>query len=476
MRGEGCYFARKETRPMMSDYYEILFLITGVLFGALGCYGWIRLRGMMTATEAEDLQSKLEATRQKAAGLEERNHQLSDRLTHQQRSAEQRERMLETRLEQQRNEKERVTTEYARLETEYRNLKEKLSGQQAELKEMQVQFREQFENLANRILEEKSKKFAEQNQENLGQLLQPLGKKLEEFKSRVEETHKEDIKGRATLEQHLNQLQELNQQMSDEARNLTSALKGDTKTQGSWGEMILERILEKSGLTKGREYEIQESFTTDEGRRLQPDVVIHLPDEKYLIIDSKVSLTHYEQFISAENEEGQSRALSAHIRSMRNHVRGLAEKNYQKLMGSRSPDFVLLFVPVESAFGVAIQHDTDLYYEAFERNIVIVSPSTLLATLATIHTVWKQEYQTKNAMEIAERGGALFDKFVLFAESMESVGQRIQQTQQSYDEAMNRLKTGRGSLVRQAEMLQELGVSATKTLPNTLKSNQGEEE
>lgn len=340
--------------------------------------------------------------------------------------------------------------------------------QKQDVKQLQDQFKSEFKNLANEILEEKTQKFTEQNKRQLDLLLDPLGEKLEEFKKRVEETHKEDIKGRSSLEQHLKNLHELNQQMSKEANDLTKALKGETKTQGSWGEVILQRILEKSGLTEGREYKTQVVHQTEDGRRPRPDVVVHLPDEKRLIIDSKVSIKHYQEFVSAEDEAKRASYLKQHVNSLRAHVKNLAGKNYQQLYGGNSPDFVLMFVPVESAFGIALQEDTDLYYEAFEKNIVIVSPSTLLATLATIDSVWKQEYQNKNAMEIAKRGGALYDKFVGFVESMRNIGQRIRQTQDSYAEAMSRLSSGQGNLVRQVEMLRDLGAKSSKKLPGDI--------
>jgi DNA recombination protein RmuC len=365
----------------------------------------------------------------------------------------------------------RAEKELVKLNADYQNLKERLKEKKKELEDLQDKFRDEFKNLANEILEEKTKKFTEHNQENMNQLLKPLGVKIEEFRQRVEDTHKEDIKGRSALDQHLKSLQELNLKMSEEAKNLTKALKGDTKQQGNWGEVILQRILEKSGLEKGREYHTQESTTTEDGRRLQPDVVVHLPDEKKLIVDSKVSLTHYEKYSSAEDSADQNKALKQHINSLRVHVKGLSAKNYQNIHGFNSPDFILMFIPIEPAFGLAMQHDPDLYNEAFEKNIIIVSPTTLLATLATIDNVWKQEYQNKNAMEIAARGGALYDKFVLFVESLEDVGNRIQQTQKSYDKALNRLNTGSGNLVRQAEMLRELGAKVSKKLPSHLIDN-----
>lgn len=430
------------------ELISIAFILLGLILG----YAIAHFRG----------QSQL-------SRLEERNENLSIQLE----EAEQEEKQTEQRA----NEAEK---QLAELNADYRNLKERLNEQKDEMKELQERFKDEFENLANKILEEKSKKFTEQNKEKLDQLLKPLGEKMEEFKKKVEETHKEDIKGRSSLEQHLKHLQELNQQMAREAKDLTKALKGESKTQGSWGEVILQRILEKSGLTKGREYEIQEHHTTEDGRRLHPDVVVHLPDEKRLIIDSKVSLTAYERYVSADDDSEQQAALKQHVNSLRSHVKGLSDKNYQDIYGGNSPDFVLMFVPIESAFGLALQYDTDLYYEAFEKNIVIVSPSTLLATLATIDSVWKQEYQNKNAMEIAERGGALYDKFALFVESMQDIGQRIRQTQESYDQAMTRLSTGQGNVVRQVEMLKELGAKAGKSLPGELtespRLDDGEEE
>ena len=405
--------------------------------------------------------SKSESSR-----LEERNSNLSEQL-------EERESKLDLlskeKDEEIIKERERANTldkQLAELNADYRNLKERLDEQKQELAEMQEQLKVQFENLANKILDEKAEKFSKQNKESLDQILKPLGENLESFKKKVEETYNEENRQRATLKEQIRQMAELNQKMSDDAKNLTKALKGDSKAQGNWGEVILERILERSGLTKGREYEVQQSATTEEGKRLQPDVVVHLPDEKFLIIDSKVSLTAYERFSSADDETEAESSLKMHVTSIRAHVKGLSAKNYQQIHGDRSPDFVLLFVPIESAFGVALQSDPNLYYEAFDRNIVIVSPSTLLATLATIDSVWKQEYQNKNALEIAQRGGALYDKFVLFVESLDEVGKRIEQTQKSYEDAKSRLSGGAGNVLRQVEMLKELGAKATKKLPD----------
>lgn len=430
---------------------EYALSIVGILLGAVA--------GFFIA----HFKSKSESSR-----LEERNSNLEEQLKESEEKLIVSQKEKEEELRKEREEKGELDRQLAGLKAEYSALQEKLTDQKEELATMQDQLKDQFENLANKILDEKSEKFTKQNKESLDQLLNPLGLKLEEFKKKVEDTYNEENKQRATLKEQIRQMAEMNQKMSDDAKNLTKALKGDSKAQGNWGEVILERILEKSGLTKGREYEVQQSSTTEEGRRLQPDVVVHLPDEKFLIVDSKVSLTDYERYSSADDTDEAQAFLKKHVSSIRTHVKALSEKNYQHIHGDRSPDFVLLFVPIESAFGTALQADSNLYYEAFDLNIVIVSPSTLLATLATIDSVWKQEYQNKNALEIAQRGGALYDKFVGFIESLDQVGDRIRQTQKSYDEARSRLSEGSGNLVRQAEMLKKLGAKASKKLPDSV--------
>jgi DNA recombination protein RmuC len=435
------------------ELISILFIAIGLILGYAIAHFKYKSSQALSREEADELEQEREQAIQTISRLEERNQNLSSQLE-------------ETEIEEKEairraNEAEK---QLAELNADYRNLKERLSEQKEEMQNLQERFKDEFENLANKILEKKSQKFTEQNKEKLDQLLKPLGEKMEEFKKKVEQTHKEDIEGRSSLKQHLQHLKEMNQQMAKEAKDLTKALKGESKTQGSWGEVILQRILEKSGLTKGREYEIQEHHRSEDGRNLYPDVVVHLPDEKKLVIDSKVSLTAYERFSSAEEESEREQALKQHINSLRSHVKGLSSKNYEQLYGGNSPDFVLMFVPIESAFGMALQQDASLYYDAFEKNIVIVSPSTLLATLATIDSVWKQEYQSKNAQKIAERGGKLYDKFVLFVESMEEIGMRIRQSQESYDTAINRLKEGRGNLIGQADKLRKLGANNSKKL------------
>ena len=368
------------------------------------------------------------------------------------------------------SELDEVKQEKTRLETTNTNLEEKLTEHKEDVEALQEQFADQFENLANDSLEKKSEKFTEQNKKNIGQLLDPLQEKINSFQKKVEETHKEDLKERATLKEKINQLTELNHQMSEQAQDLVQALEGQSKTQGDWGEMILERILEESGLTKGREYLVQESMKTEDGNQVRPDVVVRLPEDRYIVIDSKVSIVAYRRHVSAETEDEEEKHLKKHVASVRNHVKNLSSKNYHQLHENGSPDFVLLFVPIEPAFAKALQASDGLYNEAFNQNVVIVSPTTLLATLATISNIWKQEYQNRNAQEIAERGGRLYDKFCLFAEALEEVGRRIEQTQDSYSTAMNRLRDGQGNLVRQVEMLRDLGADTSKQLPESISS------
>jgi DNA recombination protein RmuC len=323
----------------------------------------------------------------------------------------------------------------------------------------------QFKNLANDILEEKSKRFSEQNQQSLGQLLDPLKTKLQEFQGKVEQVYVQEGKDRSALAEQVRQLMELNKTVSQEANNLTKALKGSNKTQGNWGELVLERVLESSGLRKGEEYDVQESHTLEDGRRLQPDVVVHLPDDRHLVIDAKATLVAYEDYANAEDEKHRDAALKRHLDAVRSHIKGLSDKNYQDLYGLKSLDFVLMFVPIEPAFMLAVTHDRELYMDAWNKNVLLVSPSTLLFVVRTVANLWRQEAQTRNAQDIAKRGAELYDKLAGFVEDMESLGTRLNQAQKDYDGAINKLSTGRGNVIRQAEMLKKLGVKPSKTLP-----------
>jgi DNA recombination protein RmuC len=353
--------------------------------------------------------------------------------------------------------------------TKNENLLNRLTEQKSEIENLNNKLKTEFENIANKILEEKSEKFTKQNSEKLDEILKPFKSEIKEFKDKVENSHKESIDRDAALRQQLSNLKELNVQMSQDAKNLVLALKGDSKTQGNWGEVILERILEKSGLQKDREYVIQESVTDDfSGRRLQPDVVIYLPDEKRLVIDSKVSLVAYEKYSSEEDEKMKEIYLKEHINSLKNHIKNLHEKEYHKLYDMRSPDFVLLFMPIEPAFNLAVQNSPNLYNEAFEKNIVIVSTSTLLATLFTIASIWKQENQNRNVIEIANLGGRLYDKFTSLLDDLVDVGRRIKSSNTSYEEAMKKLSTGKGNVIGLSEKLKNLGAKATKQIPANL--------
>lgn len=345
-----------------------------------------------------------------------------------------------------------------------KHLSEKLQIQKQEIEDRFKYLQDQFNNLANKIFEEKSQKFVIQNKESLNVLLQPLQEKIYSFQKKVEETYDSEARQRAGLKQQIETLTNLNKKMSEDAQNLTSALKGETKTQGNWGEMILETILEKSGLRKGVEFNVQESFKTEDGQQRFLDVIINLPGNKHMVIDSKVTLTAYERYISEDDKEKKEKYLKDHILSLRNHIKGLSEKKYQNLYQINSPDFVLMFVAVEPAFALAVQKDNTLFYEAFEKNIVIVSPSTLLATLRTIDNIWRQEKQNKNALDIAKKAGDMYDKFVNFIDDFKRLGNQLGTTQKTYDEAMKKLSTGTGNLVTRSEMLKKMGAKTSKNL------------
>lgn len=367
-----------------------------------------------------------------------------------------------------RREKDFLNTELTRRNTEFENLQLKNQEQKGEVEKLQEKFTKEFENLANKILDEKSNKFTEQNKENIKNILNPLQEKINTFEKKVEQTHKESIDYHAALRQQILGLKDLNEQMSKEATNLTKALKGDSKMQGNWGELVLERVLEKSGLEKDREYFVQQSFTTAEGQRVLPDVVIHLPDNKKMIIDSKVTLTAYERYVNEDDETLRNTYLKEHITSLKRHIDQLAEKNYQDLYDIESPDFVLLFVPIEPAFAIAINEDNKLYNQAFEKNIVIVTPSTLLATLRTIDTMWNNEKQQRNAIEIARQAGALYDKFEGLMKDLTGVGKKIDDAKKDYASAMNKLVEGRGNLITSVEKLKKMGAKAKKSLPEAI--------
>ena len=358
------------------------------------------------------------------------------------------------------------------------NLNEKLHNQQEEYIKLQEKFTKDFELLASKILEEKSTKFTEQNKQNIQSILEPLQEKILHFEKRVDDTHKENIERNSQLREQIFNLKSLNEQMTKETLNLTKALKGDSKMQGNWGELVLERVLEKSGLEKGREYEVQQSFTLENGSRQMPDVIIHLPGGKKMIIDSKVSLTAYEQYVNAEDDAPKELFLKEHLRSVNQHIDTLSAKNYYDLYKIESPDFVLMFIPIEPAFAVALNAENQLYNKAFAKNIVIVTPSTLLATLRTIDTMWNNEKQQQNAIEIARQAGALYDKFEGLIADLTQVGKRMDDAKKEYGNAMNKLFEGRGNLIISVEKLKKMGASAKKSLPEPIinRAIEGEKE
>ena len=420
---------------------EILYALTGLVIGLV--FGWL---------------IKLLISKNESGRLEERNKILQEKNS-----------KTENELGEEREKSYILNSELSSLKADYNNLQQKLDENKAEVEQLQEKFIKEFENLANKIFEEKSSKFTEQNKTNLKEILDPLKERISEFQNKVEESNKESIDRNAALRQQLSSLKEMNLQMSQDAQNLTNALKGEVKTMGNWGEMILERILEISGLEKDREYIIQESVTTEDGKRLQPDVIVKLPDKKNIIIDSKVSLLAYEKYTSLDDEKEKQIVLKEHISSIRSHLKNLSSKGYQNLYQNESLDFVLMFIPIEGAFALALQNDNSLYNYAFgEMNIIIVSPTTLLATLRTIENIWKQEYQSRNVIEIAKQSGALYDKFVGFVDDLIDIGNRMDQAKNSYEGAMKKLSEGTGNLVNRAERIKKLGAKTSKSLPQKI--------
>lgn len=367
-----------------------------------------------------------------------------------------------------RTERDQAIQNAIRLEAELDSERKQGLGRIESLNEAKEALTNQFKNLANEILEDKSKRFTEQNVANLDALLKPLQTKLSEFKEQVNTSYGNEARERFALKSEIERLANLNLRMSDETRSLTQALKGDSKVQGNWGELVLESILESSGLRKGEEYLVQDSHTQMDGSRLQPDVVVKFPEGRSLVVDSKVSITAYSRHAEATDPTISEQELAAHIQSLRQHIQGLSSKNYSSLYGIGSVDFVLMFVPIEPAFLLALKTAPNLYQEALAKNIVLVCPSTLMATLRTVAHLWRQDHQNRNALEIAKQCGTLYDKFVGFVDDLEKLGQRLDQAQTSYHDAFNKLKSGKGNLIRTAEKVRELGVKPSKNIPAPL--------
>ena len=434
---------------------DILILIIGIAVGVV--IGWLLAKVLRP-----DMNSELDA-----------NNSVSlDRFND-----------LQNRLNSVLEEKTKVDDEVIRLSSElsrwterHEQMELRLKEQKGEIGQLQDKFKNDFKVLAQEILEKTGNTFKEQNKEQIGTILAPFKEKLENFEKKVEETYEKGKAETISLKSEVKMLSEQSAKLSKDAENLTKALKSDVKAQGNWGEVILERILEKSGLTKNQEYFIQNSITTEDGKRFQPDVIIKLPEDKNVIVDSKVSLIAYERFSSAENVEEQQGHLKEHIASIKAHVKGLSDKNYQSLYGIDGLDFVLLFIPIEGAFSAAVQYDNTLFQDAFDKNVVIVSTSTLLATLRTIASIWKQEKQTQNAIEIARQGGALYDKFVGLTEDLLNLGKQMDTAKKSYEGAMNKISSGSGNLIKRADDLRKLGLKTSKQIEQKIIDKAGAED
>lgn len=417
------------------------------------------------------LEQSIEHWRQQSAALENRLAALDSELTAKQdrvaqlaSESSQYQQRAETLSEELGQLKVELREQQVTLDKERRSASEKLEL----LEKNRDALKQEFENLANRIFEQKSERFSQQSKTSLDSLLNPFRDQLQDFRRRVEDVYTTETRDRQALRSEIKSLQELNRQITEEAANLTRALKGDKKIQGNWGELILERVLERSGLRKGVEYETQGSYRDEDNQLLRPDVIVHLPDQRNLVIDSKVSLVAYQQWVTADQEEERAAALKQHVEAVRNHIRTLSEKDYSQLNGLHSPDFVLLFMPIEPAFVAAFQQDENLFAEAFERKIIVVTPTTLLATLRTIENIWRYERQSQNARRIADRAGAVYDKLRVFVEAMEKLGSQLHTAQGTYDNAMNTLTRGRGNLISQANRFVELGVRVKKELPKSI--------
>ncbi|MCL9806848.1 DNA recombination protein RmuC [Flavobacterium amniphilum] len=445
----------------MSVTILILAFTTFVIALTIGIFIGKALSSANSKSEKASLDEKIN-------GLLSQTEQLKQQFQSERNQWENQLRQNISEKENIRTEKDALAIQLSKKETDFDNLLERNREQKQEVEQLQEKFTKEFENLANKILEEKTTKFTEQNKENLKNILSPLQDKIQLFEKKVEDTHKESIDYHAALRQQILGLKEMNAQMSKETLNLTKALKGDSKMQGNWGELVLERVLEKSGLEKGREYDVQQSFVTDEGSRVQPDVVVNLPDGKKMIIDSKVTLTAYERYVNEEDDSLKEQYIKEHVIALKRHVDQLGEKNYQDLYKIESPDFVLLFVPMEPAFALALNEDPTLYNKAFEKNIVIVTPSTLLATLRTIDSMWTNQKQQENAYEIARQAGALYDKFEGFVSDLIKIGKRMDEAKAEYGNAMNKLVDGKGNLITSVEKLKKMGAKAKKSLPENI--------
>lgn len=434
-----------------------LFIVLSLITGIIGAFIGSRFAKLKQKSETSKLEADLNNAKDQIEKQEIRNNNTIDER------------------ENLRNEKDSYKDELTRKTSEFQNLEQKLVEQKEEVNKLQEKFTKEFENLANKILDEKSEKFTKQNRENLDLLLNPLQKKIESFEKKVGDSQTDSVKMHSALKQQLEGLKDLNLQMSKEAINLANALKGDSKAQGDWGEIQLEIVLEKAGLSKDIHYSTQGGYRDEAGNLKKPDFIINLPDNKHLIVDSKVSLTAYEGYYSAEDDATKEANLKKHLQSIKKHIKELSEKEYTELYGINAPDYVLMFVPIEAALLIAFNENNKLYLEAFDKNVVLVSTSTLLATLSTVSSIWKQEDQKRNVIEIARQAGALYDKFEGLVTDLLGIGKKLDAAKSDYSLAMNKLSTGRGNLINSVEKIKKLGAKAKKSLPEVILKRAEEE-
>lgn len=452
---------------------SILFLFIGIIIGGVIVFLYTKNKTSQNSNDIE-LQNQINVINQTNAVLTERVNNLTTEREKSEIQSKQTIERLNAELKEEREKLESANKSLEKARTLFVTQEEKIKEYKAEVENQQKKLTTEFENIANKILDEKSKKFTEQNKVNIDGILTPLKERIKDFEEKVEKTYKTESDERIQLKTEIKSLVELNNKISKEANNLASALKGDNKMQGNWGEVILEKILERSGLVKDREYRTQVTTQNVSGQTIKPDVIIYLPDGKHIIIDSKVSLIAYEAYTNSETQIDRDKFSREHITSVKAHIKGLSDKDYQTSEQLNTPDFVLLFIPIESSFSLAVQADQELFNYAWERKIVIVSPSTLLATLLTIASVWKQERQNKNALEIARIGGSLYDEIYRFLEDMQDLNKNLQKSQESYNKAFKRLSEGRGNLLNTAEKIKNLGAKATKSIDRELLADEEE--
>lgn len=451
-------------------------LLVGIALSALVARLMIINRAQVVSSQLADQHAlEIAQIREQKIAIEARLQARDDEFQSLQQQVQQRQRELDNILQQAQQLSSDQAAQIASLKTELQQQQTLAEEKIQLLQDAKQQLTQEFQLLAGRIFEEKSERFNTHSKQTLDTALSPLREQLTDFKKKVEDVYDKDSKERTALGLELSQLKQLNQKMTDEALNLTRALKGDNKTQGNWGEVILERVLEESGLHKGREYETQVALKSDDGQRRNPDVVVRLPDNKDIIIDAKVSLVHYERYCNSDEQLDRDQALKEHINSVRSHINALSFKDYEALEGIRTLDFVFIFVPIESAFMAAFEHDQAMFRDAYEKNIIVVSPTTLLATLRTVQSIWRYERQNKNAEEIARQAGAMHDKFIGFVNDLDKIAEHLSRASQAHDNAMNKLSAGKGNLVGSTQRLEKLGAKVKKAMPASVLQAEGDE-